>query len=182
MDETTWTDDHPDPSFRATIRNGKVMLTHWAEWLAAGGMWNELLEGRKRAGIAIADLTLTGENDSELIVRFLSEGRSGDHAADVLCTWARRVGYKRVWLPDRVVMLDGASEMIGCAEVRCRICGSRWRDSTPDFWQMVKDQGSLPKWCFICGWELPQWDVHVAEFQDRPLVISKTPRGRARRR
>ena len=49
-------------------------------------MWNELLESRKRAGVAIADLTLTGEDDSELIVRFLSEGRDRDDAEDVLCT------------------------------------------------------------------------------------------------
>jgi hypothetical protein len=158
------------------------MMTHWAEWLAAGGMWNELLESRKRAGVAIADLTLTGEDDSELIVRFLSEGRAREEAERVLCTWARRVGYRRMWFPDRVVTLDGPSEIVSSAEVRCRVCGSRWHDSTPDFWEIVRNQGSFPKWCFICGWELPQWDVQVAEFVDRPLVPSKSPRRRVRRK
>jgi len=25
--------------------------------------------------------------------------------------------------------------------------------------EMVRNQGSFPKWCMVCGWELPQWEV-----------------------
>ena len=25
--------------------------------------------------------------------------------------------------------------------------------------KMVRGMGSYPKWCLVCGWELPQWEV-----------------------
>jgi hypothetical protein len=119
-----------------------------------------------------------GDEDSEVIVRFLSEGRSREDADAALCRWARRVGYRRVWLPDRVVTLDPEPEVSRRAEVRCRICGSRWHDSTPEFWQMVRGMGTFPKWCVICGWELPQWEIASekpgVEGRDRTRAATRT--------
>ncbi len=150
----------PDPTFRATIRKGRVMLTAWANWLAAGGMWNGMLDARSRAAVAIADITVVGEDDSEVMVRFLNDGRAHDEAVAALCDWAQCVGYRRIWIDDRVeVILDDEPAIIAKAEVRCPTCGSRWRDSTPEFWALVRKMGAFPKWCVICGWELPQWDV-----------------------
>lgn len=173
-----------EPEYRATIRNGTVLLTHWAPWLVAGGVWNELLAARKRAGVAIADLTLTGRNETELLVTFLSRGRDPAAAEDALCDWAHQVGYRRVWLPDRVVTLDASPDPFAHAEVRCRICGARWHDSAPDFWTMVREQRHFPKWCFICGWELPQWEVRSATCLDEleRMTAPATRRKRARRR
>ena len=114
-----------EPEYRATIRNGTVLLTHWAPWLVAGGVWNELLAARKRAGVAIADLTLTGRNETELLVTFLSRGRDPAAAEDALCDWAHQVGYRRVWLPDRLVTLDASPDPFAHAEVRCRIWSLR---------------------------------------------------------
>jgi hypothetical protein len=148
-----------DPTYRATIRRGRVMITYWAAWLAAGGAWNWMLDARARAGVAIADLTLTGDDESEVLVTYLSAGRSRDEADEALRSWAESLGYRRIWFPDRVVELDADPPVGHRAEVRCPTCGSRWHDSTPDFWEMVRDQGSFPKWCIVCGWELPQWEV-----------------------
>ena len=133
--EIDWegSEEGPEPQYRATIRNGSVLLTHWAPWLAAGGPWNELLAARKRAGVAIADLTLTGQDEGEVIVTFLSEGRDRAAAEETLCGWARDVGFRRVWLPDRMVSLHDPFDPCAHAEVRCRICGARWHDSAPGF-------------------------------------------------
>lgn len=151
-----------EPTYRATIRKGRVMLTGWAGWLAAGGMWNGLLDARARAGVAIADLTLGGEDDSEILVRYLSEGRSREDADQALREWAAALGYRRIWFPDYLAELDNDPPVGARAEVRCPTCGARWHDSTADFWQMVREMGSFPKWCVVCGWELPQWEVRPA--------------------
>ena len=149
----------PEPTYRATIRRGRVAITSWAPWLAQGGAWNHMLDARGRAGVALADLTLLGEGDSEIVVRYLSEGRAREEADEALRQWAEDLGYTRLWLPSGIVELRGDAP-IGCrAEVRCPTCGSRWHDSTPDFWEMVRGMGSYPKWCLVCGWELPQWEV-----------------------
>lgn len=150
----------PDPTYRATVRKGRVMLTNWANWLASGGMWNGMLDARSRAGVTIADITIVGEDDSDVLVRFLSDGRSREDATAALCDWAERVGYRRIWFDDRLeVILDDEPAVIGKAKVRCQTCGSRWQDSTPEFWAMVREMGTFPRWCMLCGCELPQWDV-----------------------
>lgn len=159
FNETEEAEGPPDPMFRATIRTGRVMLTHWAGWLASGGMWNGMLEARGRAGVAIADLTVAGGGEGELMVRYLSEGRSRADADEALCEWGTHLGYERIWFPDYVVDLEDEGETSSRAEVRCPVCGSRWHDSTPEFWEMVRNAGTFPKWCVICGWELPQWKV-----------------------
>jgi hypothetical protein len=150
------------PTWRVTVRGSKVQLTGWAPWLAAEGPTRKLFQGRAKAGVAIADLTVGGEDGGELMVRFHSSGRNREQAEEVLLDWARRTGYRRVWLADRLVTLDGAASEVGVAEVKCPTCGERWRDGTPDFWLTVKQAGTFPRWCYLCGSELPQWKVSSA--------------------
>jgi hypothetical protein len=159
-------DDHFDfdleaepPTYRATIRNGHLTITGWAPWLARGGPLGSLLRARERAEVAIADLTTHGEDNEEFSVRFHAAGRLREEAERVLLEWASRVGYLRVWLPDRMIEIEPSPAQIGTASVRCPTCRARWADSTPDFWLSVREQGAFPMWCPLCGCELPQWTV-----------------------
>src|SRR3954471_5456308 len=87
------------PDFRASVRrDSSVRLVDWGPWLAAGGPLYTLLEGRARAGVAIADLTVIRDEQQvaiEVIVDF--RGRAEPVHRDALCAWAARVGYRRVW-------------------------------------------------------------------------------------
>lgn len=150
-----------DPTYRATIipRTGRVSVTGWAAWLARAGALGKLLEDRRRAGVAIVDLTVTGEGRDEVIARFYSDGGDLDRVEEALVEWAAHVGYRRLWLSDRMVALDPAPEQIGRATVRCPTCRAGWADSNPEFWLMVRKQGEFPRWCPVCGFELPQWRV-----------------------
>ena len=69
------------PDFRATVRrDGSVRLVDWGPWLAAGGPLYTLLEGRARAGVAIADLTVIRDEQQvaiEVIVDFRGRARTG---------------------------------------------------------------------------------------------------------
>lgn len=156
------------PTYRATIRGEKVTLTAWAGWLTTGGAMGQLFRDRERAGVAIADLTVEGEHDDELIVRFYSHGRSRDQAETALIKWASRVGYRRLWLSDRVVEVDPHPEQLGHAEVRCPTCRAPWTDANPEFWLFVRRQRSFPTWCPLCGCELPQWTVSETPPAERP--------------
>src|SRR5688500_11052304 len=80
------------PTYRATIHKGEVKLTGWAPWLISWGPLGERFKGRARAGVAIADLTLEGEHQDEVIVRFRSPGRSLAEAEEALIRWASLVG------------------------------------------------------------------------------------------
>ena len=166
----------PDPTYRATIivRTGRVSVTGWAGWLACGGAFGKLLRERERAGVAIADLTTTGADDDELIARFYADGGDLEAAEEALVEWASHVGYRRIWLSNRVAELEPSGEQIGPAHVRCPTCRAGWADATPEFWLMVRKQGEFPRWCPVCGFELPQWSV-------RDEARSQ-PRARAHRR
>ena len=173
-------DEHevPRPTWRATIRGGRLMLTQWAPFLITGGPAGTLFRGRRRTGVAIADLSLHGEDADEITVRYWLEGADRASADEVLRTWAGDLGYRRIWLPDRVVELETDPERLERASVSCPTCRSRWSDGTPEFWHMVREAGMFPKWCPMCGCELPQWTVEA------PVDRSeKTPgNGPARRR
>jgi hypothetical protein len=149
----------PAPTYRVTIRSHGLMLTDWAPWLAGNGPSTNLLREREEAGVAIADLTLVGDCDREIAVRFYADGGDRASAERAILRWARAVGYRRVWLSNRLEELKPSPEQIGTAQVRCPSCGVVWRDSSPEFWLVVRDQGAFPKWCAICGRELPQWSV-----------------------
>ena len=147
------------PSYRVTVRGRRLALTHWVPWLAQGGAWGKFFEDREEAGVAIADLTLCGERNSEIAVRFHSEGKSREGAERVICEWAELVGYRQVWLAEQLVVLGSEPAVVERAEVRCSICEARWHDATPEFWAAVRQNGIFPAWCPVCGCELPQWSV-----------------------
>ena len=149
-------DVEPDPTWRATIRRGRLMLTNWAPWLITSGPPSNLLPARARAGVTIADLTIHGAENDEVSVRYVVRAEN-DHADEVLLDWAQRVGHKRVWLPDHMVELDPDPELIVPMTVRCDVCRARWSDGTPEFWLVVREGKAFPKWCPICGCELAQW-------------------------
>lgn len=151
-------DEPAAPTWRATIRGRRLTLTEWAPWLARGGPQTKLLSEREQAGYTIADLTIHGAADDEISVRFYAVDDL-ERAEELLTAWATRVGYRRLWLPDRLVSLEPQPEALGTASVRCPTCRATWSDSSPEFWLMVKRSSLFPKWCPICGCQLPQWDV-----------------------
>ncbi len=150
-------EERAPPCYRLTIRDGRVMLTNWVPWLARNGPNTKLLQERDEAGVAIADLTVLGEDDKEIAVRFYTDGGDLAEAERVVLDWATTVGYRRVWLSDRLESIEPAPEKLGTAHVRCPACGVTWRDSSPEFWLTVRGNGAFPHWCAICGCEMPQW-------------------------
>jgi hypothetical protein len=148
-------DDTPD--YRLTVRRGAVRAIDWNPWLAGGGPLAMLLDGRGRAGVAIADLTVVTEGDlaTEAIVRFLAGDTPAARGA--ITAWASDVGYRRLWLPGEIVPLPGPAE--GRAETRCSGCSQRFADDAPGFWASVRSAGRFPAMCPLCGSDLPQWRV-----------------------
>ncbi len=168
-------DGRPAPTWRATIRGGRLMLTHWAPWLVQGGPQTKLLTERGQAGITIADLTVHGE-DGRRGQRPLLRRRhaSSSEAEEVLIEWATRVGYRRIWLSDRLVTIEPEPDKIGTRigplSRPARPPGATPRRSSGS---RVKHSGLFPKWCPVCGCELPQWE------RSRP---SSPPAGKEARR
>lgn len=152
-------DGLPAPTWRATIRRGQLTLTNWAPFLATNGPLGSVFPGRQRAGVAIADLTIHGDDADEVSVRYWAEGTDRAVADALLTTWAEDVGYRRLWLPDFVVELEPHPERLERAAVRCPTCRAHWSDGTPEFWLLVRGAKVFPKWCPLCGCELPQWQV-----------------------
>lgn len=166
----------PTPTWRATIRGGRLMLSGWAPWLITGGPLGNLLPARARAGVTIADLTVHGADNDEISVRYLVRAEPEDQAQEILLDWAQRVGHKRVWLPDcSVVELEPNPERITRVSVRCDVCRARWSDGTPEFWLGVREAKAFPKWCPVCGCELAQWTSRP-DHDRRPRSSGKAAR------
>lgn len=162
-DDEEQTEPDPTPTWRATIRRDKLMLTAWAPWLITGGPLGTLLPARARSGVTIADLTVHGADEDEVSARFLVRAKSAEAADELLIDWAGKVGYRRVWLPDRLVEIERDPEAIDSASVRCDVCHAKWSDATPEFWLLVHDAKAFPKWCPVCGCELPQWTTRPTD-------------------
>jgi len=167
--------DHCDhPSFRATIcADGSIWLAHWEPWLDEDIPWHTLVAAQPRPRRCLLDIALLREHDHaveppELIVAPLTEFQPAHREA--LITWARTVGYRRVWLGDEVLELEPTSG--GSAESRCRVCGNRMVGKGTDFWSRVRRSGCFPRRCLVCGCEIPQWQhVEQREVADpRPRV------------
>jgi hypothetical protein len=154
-------DDSTDdlPWCRATIARGTVTLNPWSPALITRGPASMVFEDL--AETAIADLRTLGDDDSELLVRFVSRSPRPACAIDTLVAWAGTVGYRRIWLADRVVDLDVPDRELGLAEVTCPTCGLEWRDDTPEFWGHVHRAGAFPGFCMACGGSLPEWEVRT---------------------
>ena len=155
-------DSATQPDYRATIARGRLTLVSWhPQLMSPWGPCNTHLRERDRAGIGIADLTVIREPGTrlELIVKFLCGGHRADVCGSIVC-WAATLGYGRVWFPDDVVDLDDVDiPAEQPAVTRCQVCRSRWEDGDPEFWLTVRNWGSFPLACPLCGGDLPQWEV-----------------------
>ena len=85
--------------------------------------------GFKTLKAALADLQIAGD---ELIVTPVPRAPWDTQAEDALLRWAPTAGYRRVWLPERVVTFDGPPPL-GQARVDCPSCGARWEDGSANF-------------------------------------------------
>jgi hypothetical protein len=151
-------DDQLMPWCRATITSDGITLNPWNPQLIRGGPAAMALERLHDSGVALADLYAEGEpGDEELFVRYVA--RTGTEQSDeTVLMWAQTVGYRRVWLADRVVDCERTDARVGgLAETTCRTCGLAWRDDTPEFWSTVRQAGAFPAFCLACGASLPEW-------------------------
>jgi hypothetical protein len=140
------------PICRATIRAGRVTLNAWAPGLLGAGPEPA---GFRTIDAALADLRIDGD---ELIVTPVPRTPWDEHAEAAILRWAPAAGYRRVWLPGRVVSFDQAAPL-GHAAVDCPTCGARWEDASTGFWERVRSAGWFPGRCPACGGSLPEWSV-----------------------
>lgn len=160
------------PTCRATVRDGGITLNRWTPRLFAGG---PELAAHATVDAALADLHVLDEGD-ELVVEPVERTLWEAGASEVVLAWARTVGFRRVWLPGRVVDLEPPVELPG-AVVVCPTCGARWDDDAPAFWHLVRAAGAFPGSCRICGGSLPEWEV----VSDRARRDRPSHRGETRR-
>ncbi len=139
------------PTCRAAIRGGTVTLNRWSPAMASRG---PLKAGLRHVRAALADLHRDGD---ELIVVPVRGTPWHELAEQALLRWAETVGYRRVWLPARVVDLRDALGVLGWAHVTCPTWGARWEDGTMAFWEAVRRDGWFPGGCLACGGSLPEW-------------------------
>ena len=92
----------------------------------------ERLHGRS----VLVDLRVVGEGDELVASVPPNAPRLDRRSSNRLAKWAAVVGYKRLWMPGRVVELAEPEELLA-ARVECPTCGSEWADSSPSFWQMT---------------------------------------------
>jgi len=147
------------PWARAVIRHGRITLNPWSPSLMSGGPARSVLARLRHAGTVIADLRsqLHDSGGEELIVEWVPAGAATAAAEAALLAWAERVGYVRIWLPDRVVDLADTLFAGGRAATTCPTCGLVWDDESADFWAMVRSQGFFPAACPVCNGSLPEW-------------------------
>jgi hypothetical protein len=171
--------DDDEPSFRATIVGNRLRLVCWTGYLAHGGPLGGIARSRGEDAVTIADLTVVLGSDSqrELIVEPIAEGPDPELAEEVLIEWARTVGYARIWLAGRVVDLEPPAQPLGQASIDCPTCHVHWSDGTPAFWAEVFRCGSFPRWCMVCGGDLPQWRVRSR--RQRPPIRTRASGRRA---
>jgi hypothetical protein len=146
------------PTCRATIRDGLVTLNPWSPSL--------LGHGPEPAGFAtitaaLADLWM---QEDELIVTPVPRAPWTESAEEVILRWAPSTGYRRVWLPERVVDFDTPAGL-GRALVDCPGCGARWEDGSARFWARVRVNGWFPGRCLACGGSLPEWSAIEIDLQ-----------------
>jgi hypothetical protein len=169
--------DHP--ACRAAIRGEQITLNRWSRGLLSGGPERV---GMRTIDVALADLRALGD---ELVVSPVPRAPWTEEAETTLLAWAAVVGYRRVWLPLRVVDLDGALAPLARAAVRCPTCGATWEDDTVVFWERVRRDGGFPGNCLACGGSLPEWGCHaVSPAEDDAASISAakvSERGRRER-
>jgi hypothetical protein len=144
-----------DRFLRATIAGGQITLNPPLTGTIRGGPAS--MTFARLEGVAIVDLRDAGEDDCELVATVPPNAPPpGAAARRLLADWAALVGYRRLWLPDRVIDLDPPPP-VGAVSVRCPTCTSVWADSSDAFWAMVRRNGHFPGYCPACGGSLPEW-------------------------
>jgi hypothetical protein len=141
------------PTCRATIRDGLVTLNRWTPGLFGPGPEPAAF---RTIVAALADLRIDGD---ELIVTPVPRTQWTADAEAAILGWAPAVGYRRVWLPSRVVTFGDPAPPLGCAAVTCPTCGATWEDGSAGFWERVRSDGWFPARCPACGGSLPEWSV-----------------------
>jgi len=145
------------PLFRAIIKGDVLTLVPPYNAVRGSEDIRRHLEQPVNSGLALADLTTDPRTDGRKDLIVAPHGEVSENAQEVLVRWAEAVGYRRVWLPDRVVDLDFPPLYV--AEVTCPTCGFHQRGEGIEFWASIRDRGSFPGMCELCGGILPQWHV-----------------------
>jgi hypothetical protein len=171
MDPGEHTDDidfdlADEPFLRATIAGGELTLNPLLNGTIRGGPASMTLA--RLRGVVLVDLRPVGDECDELVAIVPPNAPPLDRAARrLLAEWAALVGYRRLWLADRVVELEPPPP-IGTAAVRCPTCSSEWADGSAGFWAMVRANCHFPGYCPACGGSLPEW---------RPVAAGARRRG-----
>jgi hypothetical protein len=149
--------------FRATHRNGRLIVLPHHGGLATHDSVLSMLGDPADDGLMIANLgesEISGEPGAwELTVTLVTLSEPPEEAEEALVEWATNVGYRRVWLPGRVVNCEPASSFLNRATCECGTCGKTWHQSGRAFWENVLELRSLPSYCLICGGDLQGWRV-----------------------
>lgn len=144
-----------EPFLRATIAGGRITLNPPLRGTITGGPASMTLA--RLHGVVLVDLRHAGEDDDELVATVPPNApRLTAAARRTLARWAALVGYRRLWLPDRVIELD-PSAAPRTAAVECPTCTATWSDGSESFWAMVRANGHFPGYCPACGGSLPEW-------------------------
>lgn len=162
------------PCCRVAIRGGTVTLNSWTPAMADRG---PLHDGLRHTRAALADLRRDGESDGdgeELIVTPVRGAPWDARAERALLSWARLVGYRRVWLPHDVVTFAGDLAAFGAAAVDCPTCGAHWEDDGLAFWETVRRTHWFPAYCLACGGSLPEWTLVEAQTAARRAEPHRT--------
>jgi hypothetical protein len=148
-------DPEPEPFLRATITQDRITLNPPLRGTITGGPASMTL-GRLE-GVVLVDLRHAGEDDDELVASVPTNAPPMTAAARrTLTRWAALVGYRRLWLPDRVLELDPPGSR-RTAAVECPTCTATWSDGSDSFWATVHANGHFPGYCPACGGSLPEW-------------------------
>jgi hypothetical protein len=151
-------DLEPEPFLRATIAGDRITLNPPLSGTITGGPASMTLAQLER-GVVLVDLRHAGEDDEELVASTPPNApRLTAAARRTLQRWAAVVGYRRLWLPDRVVELE-PPPATGTATVRCPTCTATWADGSDSFWATVRAHGHFPGYCPACGGSLPEWQA-----------------------
>ncbi len=140
------------PMCRATLRAGQLSLNPWTPALLNGGPATAWV-----ANLPVALVDVYAGADDELIVSRVPGSRWDEKTAETLLEWAAGVGYRVVWLPDRVVAVDPSASVGRLVGAVCSTCGACWADETPEFWVRVRARHGFPRLCLACGGSLPEW-------------------------
>ncbi len=92
---------------------------------------------------------------TDLIVEVVCLG--SQEGLDAIVEWAELAGYKRVWLPGKLVELDPDPAPQGQLHTRCTGCRGRLVEAAESLTSFSRVYGFFPLVCPLCGCDMPQW-------------------------